>query len=332
MPGSPLCSRARLAAFAVTALPSRSATTRSRAVCRRHSAVCASTSSLSGLSRRNLLDGAMGMALLAQFSRLPEAAVAADGEGAFKVPDSPYAYNALEPAIDERTMTRRCWGSCLACETRHCVLRCATTAVAISTTKQFFAGMHAPSSTVPAGSAVGAVIDQYGSLDAFKESFSAKATGLFGSGFVWLVKDRKGNLDIRAYANQDHPSMDADGVIPLIACDCWEHAYYLKYQNKRPEYIKAWWSVVDWAFVSKRFVLNMAIALVRCQSVSRGPCLTVLQTNYSSQKMVRVLTKQSSAETDPLIDGKAVNRQSAHSTVVDLGEDGNLCLREDVKE
>ncbi len=98
---------------------------------------------------------------------------------------------------------------------------------------------------------LGAAIDSaFGSFDTFKEQFEAAGVGRFGSGWAWLVLDG-GALKIVSTANQDSPL--TDGQTPLLGIDVWEHAYYLKYQNRRPEYLKAWWNVVNWDTVSTRF-------------------------------------------------------------------------------
>ena len=90
--------------------------------------------------------------------------------------------------------------------------------------------------------------EKYGSIDAFKEEFAAKATGLFGSGWVWLMPD----LSLQMSPNQDSPVMDGESA-PILGLDVWEHAYYLDYKNVRPDYIAAWWRVVDWAAVASRY-------------------------------------------------------------------------------
>jgi Fe-Mn family superoxide dismutase len=90
----------------------------------------------------------------------------------------------------------------------------------------------------------------FGSLDAFKAEFTVTAINRFGSGWAWLVKRSDGKLAITSTANQDSPLMNHE--TPLLGLDVWEHAYYLKYQNRRPEYITAWWNVVDWAVVQQR--------------------------------------------------------------------------------
>jgi Fe-Mn family superoxide dismutase len=88
----------------------------------------------------------------------------------------------------------------------------------------------------------------FGSFDAFKEKFAAAATTRFGSGWAWLVKDAGGKFDILSTPNQDSPLME--GKKPILGLDVWEHAYYLKYQNRRPEYIGAWWNVINWVEVN----------------------------------------------------------------------------------
>lgn len=94
----------------------------------------------------------------------------------------------------------------------------------------------------------------FGSLDKFKEQFGTAATSRFGSGWAWLIWDDSGNLKITSTPNQDNPLMDVAEVkgIPILGLDVWEHAYYLKYQNKRADYIKNWWNVVNWKKVNER--------------------------------------------------------------------------------
>jgi Fe-Mn family superoxide dismutase len=95
-----------------------------------------------------------------------------------------------------------------------------------------------------------AIDDAFGSFDAFKEQFEAAGVGQFGSGWAWLVLDG-GSLKITSTPNQDSPV--TSGATPLVGNDVWEHAYYLKYQNKRPDYLKAWWNVVNWDKVAERY-------------------------------------------------------------------------------
>jgi Fe-Mn family superoxide dismutase len=118
----------------------------------------------------------------------------------------------------------------------------------------FWASMKPTPSTMPKGKLKLAIEKAFGSFDAFKEEFSKAALGQFGSGWAWLVSDN-GSLKIGGTPNQDNPLMDDVSIKgkPLLGIDVWEHAYYLKYQNKRPDYINAWWSLVNWEQVSKRF-------------------------------------------------------------------------------
>ena len=101
----------------------------------------------------------------------------------------------------------------------------------------------------PSGDAASAIDGAFGSFDTFKEKFTAAATTLFGSGWAWLVSSG-GKLDIVQRPNQDSPYMD--GLTPILGLDVWEHAYYLKYQNRRPEYIGAFWNVINWDAVGQR--------------------------------------------------------------------------------
>jgi Fe-Mn family superoxide dismutase len=103
----------------------------------------------------------------------------------------------------------------------------------------------------PAGKLAEAIQSTFGSFDAFKEKFEAAGAARFGSGWVWLIKNKAGDLEITSTPNQDSPVMTGD--TPLLGCDVWEHAYYLKYQNKRPDYLKAFWNVVNWSEVASRF-------------------------------------------------------------------------------
>jgi superoxide dismutase, Fe-Mn family len=105
----------------------------------------------------------------------------------------------------------------------------------------------------PTGELLNSINRDFGSFDNFKEQFSAAATGRFGSGWAWLVK-QDGKLVVASTPNQDNPLMDVADVrgVPILGLDVWEHAYYLKYQNRRPDYISAWWNVVNWEEVAKR--------------------------------------------------------------------------------
>jgi Fe-Mn family superoxide dismutase len=115
----------------------------------------------------------------------------------------------------------------------------------------FWVIMAAPGGPAKPGGALGEAINSaFGGFDQFKEKFAAAGTTRFGSGWAWLL-DNNGKLEITSTANQDSPLME--GREPVMGLDVWEHAYYLKYQNRRPDYIGAWWSVVNWPAIEKRF-------------------------------------------------------------------------------
>jgi superoxide dismutase, Fe-Mn family len=198
---------------------------------------------------------------------------------AFTLPPLPYAPDALEPHIDKTTMEihhgkhhnayvtnlNKALESApdLASKSLAELLanNCAIVPEAIRTAVRNNGGGHANHSMfwtimgpgaggAPTGALAEAITGAFGGFDQFKEKFGAAATTRFGSGWAWLLK-KGGKLEITSSANQDSPLMD--GIEPVMGLDVWEHAYYLKYQNRRPDYIGAWWSVVNWAEVSKRF-------------------------------------------------------------------------------
>ncbi len=107
----------------------------------------------------------------------------------------------------------------------------------------------------PAGDLASAIDSAFGSFDAFKEKFAQAATTRFGSGWAWLCVHKGGNVEICSTPNQDNPLMPGTGCggTPVLGLDVWEHAYYLNYQNRRPDYITAWWNVVDWNVVAGRY-------------------------------------------------------------------------------
>ena len=114
--------------------------------------------------------------------------------------------------------------------------------------------MFSPSpAKAPTGKLAQAIDDTFGGLDALKEQLTTAATTQFGSGWAWLSTDKSGKLVVSKTANQDNPISEGTGMIPLVALDVWEHAYYLKYKNLRPDYIKAFFEVLDWAKVSARY-------------------------------------------------------------------------------
>jgi superoxide dismutase, Fe-Mn family len=108
----------------------------------------------------------------------------------------------------------------------------------------FWKLLSAQGGGAPSGEIASVITATFGSFDAFKEKFNAAATTRFGSGWAWLVKDAAGKFEILSTANQDSPL--SDGKKPILGLDVWEHAYYLKYQNRRPDYIAAFWNVVNW--------------------------------------------------------------------------------------
>jgi Fe-Mn family superoxide dismutase len=197
----------------------------------------------------------------------------------FTLPALPYPSDALEPHIDKMTMEihhgkhhnayvtnlNKALESApaLASKSLEELLanNCAIVPESIRTAVRNNAGGHANHSMfwlimgpkaggTPEGNLASAINSSFGSFDAFKEKFSAAAAGRFGSGWAWLLKTSSG-LEISSTANQDSPLME--GKFAVIGLDVWEHAYYLKYQNRRPEYIAAWWNVVNWKEAEKRF-------------------------------------------------------------------------------
>ena len=197
----------------------------------------------------------------------------------FTVPPLPYAFDALEPHIDKMTMEihhdkhhaayvtnlNKALESApdLASKTVEELLanNCAAVPENIRTAVRNNGGGHLNHSMFwtiigpgaggePAGNLAAAINSAFGSFATFKEKFGAAATTRFGSGWAWLIKDGS-KVDVISTANQDSPLME--GKFPVFGLDVWEHAYYLKYQNRRPEYIAAWWNVVNWKEAEKRF-------------------------------------------------------------------------------
>jgi len=103
----------------------------------------------------------------------------------------------------------------------------------------------------PVGDLASAIDTKFGSFDAFKDEFAGAAVNRFGSGWAWLVLDSSSNLSVMSSPNQDNPV--SEGFKPLMGLDVWEHAYYLKYQNRRPEYIENWWNVINWRVIAERY-------------------------------------------------------------------------------
>ena len=115
----------------------------------------------------------------------------------------------------------------------------------------FFSTMAPGGGGEPTGELGQAITEAFGSFEAFKTEFAAKAAGQFGSGWAWLELSKDGALQVHGHANQDNPVMH--GASPVLGVDVWEHAYYLKYQNKRPDYVTAWWDVVNWDEADRRY-------------------------------------------------------------------------------
>jgi Fe-Mn family superoxide dismutase len=115
----------------------------------------------------------------------------------------------------------------------------------------FFWQCMSPDGRAPEGDFARAIQGSFGSLEKFKDEFSSAATSVFGSGWTWLVTDASGKLAIKSTQNADTPI--ADSGIPLLTCDVWEHAYYIDYRNARPQFVKAFWNVVNWQFAARNF-------------------------------------------------------------------------------
>ena len=197
---------------------------------------------------------------------------------AFELPQLPYGYDALEPHIDKETMNIHHTKHHNAYVTNlnnalegHAELASKSIEDLISdldavpesirTAVRNNGGGHANHSLFwkllspegagePTGELAEAINSKFGSLDKFKEQFSAAGAGRFGSGWAWLILNN-GELEITSTANQDSPVME--GKTPILALDVWEHAYYLNYQNRRPDYMNAFWNVVNWDEVQKLY-------------------------------------------------------------------------------
>jgi Fe-Mn family superoxide dismutase len=195
---------------------------------------------------------------------------------AFSVPDLPYPYDALEPHIDEATMrvhhdkhhqayvdkaNAALEGTEWADREVEDVLRNLSSLPGDTQgpvrnnggghyNHSLFWQMLSPGGGgEPGGDLGSAIAETFGSFDSFKDEFKNAGIARFGSGWAWLVHDGAG-LAVVSTPNQDSPV--SDGSTPLLGCDVWEHAYYLKYQNKRPDYIDAFWNVVNWDYVGQR--------------------------------------------------------------------------------
>jgi superoxide dismutase, Fe-Mn family len=198
---------------------------------------------------------------------------------AFTVPALTYAFNALEPHIDAQTMEIHhdkhhaayvnnanaalekhpelasktledlLWGIDTVPEDIRTAIR--NNAGGHSNHSIFWSIMGPGGGGNPPGRLGETIKSTFGGYDAFKEQLQKAAVGQFGSGWAWLVADKSGKLSIKGYPNQDSPYME--GLTPILGIDVWEHAYYLKYQNKRADYVAAWFNTLNWAAIEARF-------------------------------------------------------------------------------
>jgi Fe-Mn family superoxide dismutase len=197
----------------------------------------------------------------------------------YELPPLPYDYNALEPTIDEQTMRihhdkhhAAYVNNLNAALEGHAELQAKTVEQIVSNLAAvpdgirtavrnnggghvnhtlFWEWMRPGGASEPSGALGDAINRSFGGFAQFKEQFAKACAGRFGSGWGWLTLDAKGAIAIESTPNQDSPLMD--GKTPILGCDVWEHAYYLKYQNRRPDYVAAWWNVVNWTEVGKRY-------------------------------------------------------------------------------
>lgn len=202
----------------------------------------------------------------------------AQNTGVFELPPLPYAYNALEPYIDARTMEFHHdkhhaayvknlndaiakYPQLKGKTVEELLQNLNTVPEDIRTTIRNNGGGHLNHSMFwrimkpngggePTGAIADAIKTNFGSFAAFKQQFNDAGAKRFGSGWAWLVRTKDGKLQVTSTANQDSPLMD--GAYPIIGNDVWEHAYYLKYQNRRAEYLDAWWNVLNWDEINKR--------------------------------------------------------------------------------
>lgn len=196
---------------------------------------------------------------------------------AFELPTLPYAFDALAPHIDARTMeihhgkhhagyvsklNDAIAGTDLADKSLEELLKVAGSNTAVRNNggghynhSLFWTVLSPSGGGTPTGGVATAINDKFGSFEAFKEAFNKAAATRFGSGWAWLIVTADGKVDVVSSPNQDNPLMDVAETkgTPVLGLDVWEHAYYLNYQNKRPDYISAFWNVVNWDEVNKRF-------------------------------------------------------------------------------
>lgn len=236
---------------------------------------------MSHLNRRNLLLGAAGLAALATTPRSVWAQAAAGGP--HSLPALPYAFNANEAAIDAMTMElhhgRHHAGQVAglnaalngqaalsALPLDELLMNLARAPEAIRTALRNNAGGHANHSMfwaimggqggVPSGEVAEAITRDLGGFDKFRTDFNAAGGRVFGSGWVFVTVTNSGQLAITTRPNQDNPLMDGTRV--LMGNDVWEHAYYLRYQNRRADYLNSWWNVLNWTAINERYAAAKA--------------------------------------------------------------------------
>jgi Fe-Mn family superoxide dismutase len=229
--------------------------------------------------RRKFIAAAGGMAVASLFDR----GWAQTSAGPFKLEPLGYPADALEPHIDATTMqihhgrhhatyvnginaAVKDHPAVAAMPLQHILAKLGEVPEAIRTTLRNSGGGHAnhtmfwqimgPSGGKPEGELLAAIERDFGGLDKLQDAFNAAGLRVFGSGWVFVTVDRQGKLAIEAKPNQDTPLMEGKPV--LLGNDVWEHAYYLKYQNRRGDYLKAWWNVVDWARLGQRYAAAKA--------------------------------------------------------------------------
>ena len=190
---------------------------------------------------------------------------------AFELPKLPYAYDALEPVISKQTLefhhdkhhaayVNNLNNLIVGTEFENADLLTIinkadggifNNAAQVWNHTFYFDQFGKDKADKPADQLLNAINTSFGSFDEFKEKFSTAAKTLFGAGWTWLVKKQNGSLDIIQTLNAANPL--TDGLIPILTCDVWEHAYYLDYQNKRPDYVGNFWSIIDWDIISGRY-------------------------------------------------------------------------------
>jgi Fe-Mn family superoxide dismutase len=239
--------------------------------------------------RRKFIKSASVLGFVGAFTDIKATGVFADFSTHLSSPEEisylqqplPYAYTTLEPSIDALTMeihytkhaagyTKNLSDACAAEKVNTAALPLTSLLATISSYSVkmrnnagghynhefFWKSLFAPKSdNAPMGELSSALQTHFGSIDNFKSQFEEAARNRFGSGWAWLVKTSDGKLKVCSTPNQDNPLMDVSECkgVPLLGLDVWEHAYYLKYQNRRPDYIKAWWPLINWDVIEQRY-------------------------------------------------------------------------------